>query len=118
MTNPGDRPAPFVDDPRIPMDNNALERAGRGPAVARKNFHGSGSLWSGRPAAAMFSPLATLAHWKLNPRLWLTWYLESCAAAGGKAPEDIRPFLPWNLSDERRAALAMQTTTPAAVDTS
>ena len=43
----------FVDDPRIPMDNNASERAGRGPAVARKNFYGSGSLWSGRLAATV-----------------------------------------------------------------
>jgi transposase len=108
----------FVEDPRIPMDNNASERAGRGPAVARKNFYGSGSLWSGRLAAAMFSLLATLAHWKVNPRRWLTWYLESCAAAGGKAPEDIQPFLPWNLSDERRADLAMRPTTPAAPNTS
>ena len=33
----------FVDDPRIPMDNNASERRARGPAVARKNFYGSGS---------------------------------------------------------------------------
>ena len=48
----------------------------------------------------MFSLLATLAHWKLNPRVWRTWYLESCAAAGGKAPEDIEPFLPWNLSED------------------
>jgi len=108
----------FVDDSRIPLDNNASERAGRGPAVARKNFYGSGSLWSGRLAAAMFSLLATLAHWKLNPRLWLAWYLESCAAAGGKTPKDIRPFLPWNLPPERRAALAMRTPTPAATDTS
>jgi hypothetical protein len=66
----------------------------------------------------MFSLLATLAHWKLNPRLWLTWYLESCAAASGKTPNDIRPFLPWNLSPERRAALAMRTAIPAATDTS
>ena len=51
----------FVDDPRIPIDNNASERAGRGPAVARKNFYGSGSLWSGRLAATMFSLFATLA---------------------------------------------------------
>ncbi len=108
----------FVDDSRIPLDNNASERAGRGPAVARKNFYGSGSLWSGRLAAAMFSLLATLAQGKLNPRLWLTWYLESCAVAGGKTPKDIRPFLPWNLSAERRAALAMRTATPAATDTS
>jgi transposase len=108
----------FVDDPRIPLDNNASERAARGPAVARKNFYGSGSLWSGRLAAAMFSLLATLAHWKINPRLWLTWYLESCATVGGKAPQDIRPFLPWNLSAERRAALTMPTTSPAAADSS
>jgi len=108
----------FIDDPRIPMDNNASERAGRGPAVARKNFYGSGSLWSGRLAAAMFSLLATLAHWELNPRRWLTWYLESCAAAGGKVPEDIQQFLPWNLSPERRMALAEQAPSPATADTS
>jgi len=108
----------FVDDPRIPLDNNASEQAARGPAVARKNFYGSGSLWSGRLAATMFSLLATLTHWKINPRLWLTWYLESCAAAGGKAPEDIEPFLPWNLSDERRETLAMRNPTPATIDTS
>ncbi|MFH0980024.1 MAG: IS66 family transposase [Planctomycetota bacterium] len=108
----------FVDDPRIPMDNNASERAGRGPAVARKNFYGSGSLWSGRLAATMFSLLATLRRWKLNPRLWLTWYLESCAAAGGKAPQDIEPFLPWNLSDERRLTLGARATASSAHDTS
>lgn len=108
----------FLDDRRIPLDNNASERAGRGPAVARKNFYGSGSLWSGRLAATMFSLFATLAHWKLNPRLWLTWYLESCAAAGGRPPEDIRPFLPWNLSAERRAALTLRTTAPPIADTS
>lgn len=108
----------FVDDPRIPLDNNASERAGRGPAVARKNFYGSGSLWSGRLAAMMFSLVATLTRWKLNPRLWLTWYLESCAAAGGKAPEEIEPFLPWNLSDERRLTLAARATAPSAHDTS
>ena len=36
----------------------------------------------------------------------------------GRAPEDIEPFLPWNLSDERREALAMHTSTPATIDTS
>ena len=108
----------FVEDPRIPMDNNASERACRGPAVARKNFYGSGSLWSGRLAAKMFSLFATLLHWKINPRLWLMWYFESCAAAGGKAPEDIQPFLPWNLSDERRLALGVPVTASSANNTS
>src|SRR5205814_8957679 len=64
----------FVDDPRIPMDNNASERRLRGPAVGRKNYYGSGSQWSGQQAAAMFSIFATLSLWKLNPRNWLTWY--------------------------------------------
>jgi transposase len=95
----------FLDDPRIPMDNNASERRARGPAVARKNFYGSGSLWSGQQAAAMFSILATLSLWKLNPRKWLTWYFEQCAVAGGKVPEDIQPFLPWNLNAARRSEL-------------
>jgi transposase len=97
----------FVDDPRIPMDNNRSERILRGPALGRKNFYGSGSLWSGRLAAALFSILATLKLWKINPRLWLQWYLQSCAEAGGQAPKDIEPFLPWNLSEEMRAKLSL-----------
>jgi transposase len=95
----------FVDDPRIPMDNNASERRARGPAVARKNFYGSGAAWSGRLAAALFSILATLSLWGLNPRRWLTWYFERCAEAGGRVPEDIQPFLPWNLEAERKKEL-------------
>jgi transposase len=97
----------FIDDPRIPMDNNRSERCVRGPAVGRKNFYGSGALWSGRLAAVLFSILATLKLWKINPRLWLNWYLQSCADAGGKAPKDIEPFLPWNLSQDMRAKLSM-----------
>jgi transposase len=97
----------FVDDPRIPMDNNASERQARGPAVARKNFYGSGSEWSGRLAAALFSIFATLSRWRLNPRKWLTWYFEHCAAAGGKVPEDIPKFLPWNLDAATRKELGV-----------
>jgi transposase len=95
----------FVDDPRIPMDNNASERRARGPAVARKNFYGSGAAWSGRLAAALFSIMATLSLWQLNPRSWLTWYFRRCAEAGGRVPEDIEPFLPWNLGVEQTEEL-------------
>jgi transposase len=102
----------FVDDPRIPMDNNISERRLRGPAMGRKNYYGSGALWSGHLAAMLFSILATLQLWQINPRLWLRWYLDSCAAAGGKAPTDIQSFLPWNLSKEQRGKLTEQTTTP------
>jgi transposase len=92
----------FVDDMRIPMDNNASERRERGPAVARKNFYGSGSRWSGQLAAAAFSIFGTLSMWKLNPRKWLTWYFEQCAVAGGKVPADIQAFLPWTITEEKK----------------
>ena len=107
----------FVDDPRIPMDNNGTERRGRGPAIARKNFYGSGSEWSGELAAAAFSIFATLSMCQLNPRKWLTWYFERCAAAGGQVPADIQPFLPWNLSDEKKKELR-DTGRPEGDDTS
>ena len=96
----------FVADPRIPMDNNISERRLRGPALGRKNYYGSGAAWSGRLAATLFSIFATLKLWQINPRSWLRWFLESCAAAGGQAPEDIQLFLPWNLSPEKRAELS------------
>jgi transposase len=103
---------PFVDDPRIPMDNNLSERRLRGPALGRKNYYGSGALWSGRLAAALFSILATLKLWQINPRRWLTWYLQSCAEAGGQVPNDIDSFLPWNLSKDLRTKLLSAMPTP------
>ena len=102
----------FVDDPRIPMDNNLSERRLRGPGLGRKNYYGSGALWSGRLAATLFSILATLQLWHINPRLWLNWYLQSCAEAGSQIPNDIEPFLPWNLSEDLRAKLRMGMPTP------
>ena len=97
----------FLDDPRIPLDNNASERRARGPAVARKNYYGSGALWSGRLAAMLFSLFATLDLAKINIRIWLTWFLQSCADNGGRVPFDIHPFLPWNMSSEQRRAMAI-----------
>jgi transposase len=102
----------FVADPRIPMDNNLSERRLRGPALGRKNYYGSGALWSGRLAATLFSILATLKLWQINPRRWLDWYLQSCAEAGSQAPTDIEPFLPWNLSEDLRANLRRGVPTP------
>jgi transposase len=92
----------FVEHPEVPMDNNTAERAQRGPVVGRKNYYGSGAVWSGQLAAMLFSLLQTLCLWKLNPRAWLTAYLTACAEAGGAAPAEAERFLPWNLSAEQR----------------
>ena len=66
---------------------------------------GSAAEWSGQLAAMLFSLLATLERWQVNPRTWLRWYLEACASAGGKVPESVSGYLPWNLSVRQRAAL-------------
>jgi transposase len=94
----------FVEHPEVPMDNNTAERSERGPVVGRKNYYGSGAVWSGRLAAMMFSLFQTLCLWDLNPRQWLTAYLNACAGAGGRVPEQLDRFLPWKLTaDQRRA---------------
>lgn len=92
----------FVEHPEVPLDNNTVERAQRGPVVGRKNYYGSGAVWAGRLAAMMFSLLQTLCLWDVNPRSWLTAYLTACAESGGEAPEDGERFWPWNLSAEER----------------
>jgi hypothetical protein len=47
----------------------------------------------------------------------LTAYLEACADAGGRAVEDVEPFLPWNLSPEQKRAWGCEDEIPAS-DTS
>ncbi len=87
------------------MDNNRAENTIRTPVTGRKNYYGSGSIWSAQLAAMLFSILQTLALWGINPRHWLTRYLTACAENGGSAPQDIDPFLPWSMDETRRAAL-------------
>src|SRR5713101_833048 len=102
----------FVDHPEVPMDNNASERCHRGPVVGRKNFYGSGSIWSGRLACMLFSLFQTLSLWGLCPRRWLTGYLTACAEAGGQVPPTWQNFLPWRLSQEQYQAWAESPTQP------
>src|SRR5262249_36126236 len=92
----------FVEHPEVPMDNNTAERSERGPVVGRKNYYGSGAVWSGRLAAMLFSLFQTLCLWDLNPRRWLMAYLGACAGVGGRVPADREGFLPWNLSEDQR----------------
>jgi transposase len=91
----------FVDHSEIPMDNNGSERILRNPVVGRKNYYGSGAIWSARFTAVMFSIFETLALWGINQLEWLSDYFRACALTGGKAPEDIRGHLPWNISERK-----------------
>ena len=97
----------FVDQPEIPMDNNEAERCLRNPVVGRKNYNGSGAVWSGTLTQVMFSIFQTLLLNKINPRLFLFSYFDECARNKGCAPENPGRFLPWNLSQEQKASLTL-----------
>ncbi len=90
----------FIDHPEIPMDNNGSERTLRNPVVGRKNYYGSAAIWSARFTAVMFSIFETLEVWKINQPQWLSDYFRACALAGGKPPEDIDAYLPWNIKEK------------------
>ncbi|MDE0102322.1 MAG: transposase [Bryobacterales bacterium] len=91
----------FVDDPSVPMDNNASERAVRGPVIARKL-----SFWSGGPtgaetAASLFSVLETVRMNGLNPYTWMQDYLGACARGRGDPRGALDPWLPWRMGRAR-----------------
>jgi len=97
----------FVENPDIPMDNNEAERSLRNPVVGRKNYYGNGSIWSGTLTAMLFSLFQTLLRNEIDPKKHLQSYFEACAENGGKVPENPDSFLPWNLTDERKATMRL-----------
>ncbi|MDA9982613.1 IS66 family transposase, partial [Gammaproteobacteria bacterium] len=96
----------FVQCPQAPLDNNTAERRMRNPGMGRKNYYGSGSQWSAGLAAMIFSLFQTVLLWQLNPHHWLHSYLTACADHGGQAPVDLSPFIPWQMSEQRKQQLA------------
>lgn len=97
----------FVDHPDIPMDNNEAEQCLRTPVVGRKNYYGSGSVWSGIFTAILFSLTQTYLRNGLDPHQVLLAYFNACAHNGGKPLEDLDPFLPWHLSQAQKRAWAL-----------
>ena len=91
----------FADNPAIPMDNNGSERTLRNPVVGRKNYYGSGTIWSSRLTAMMFSIFETLKLWNINPVEWLGDYFLACALNNGTSPDDVAEYLPWNISKRK-----------------
>jgi len=85
-----DRLTLFVDDPRIPLDNNATERAIRGPVVGRKNHYGSKSRSGTEVAATLYSILETTKLHEVDPAAYLVAALD--AAARNAA------LLPWHFA--------------------
>ena len=72
-----DRLKRFLEDARIPLDNNATERAIRGPVVGRRNHFGSKSQRGTEVAAVFYSLIETAKLCGVDPTRYLR---EACLA--------------------------------------
>jgi transposase len=81
----------FVEDPLIPLDNNAAERALRGPVVGRKNHYGSRSLRGTQVAAILYTVCETARLVGVDPQAYLLRAVYAAIARPGATtfPEDL-----------------------------
>jgi transposase len=80
----------FLDDPKIPIDNNATERALRGAVLGRKNHFGSRSQRGTEVAALFYSLVESAKLCDIDPKR----YLKEAAVA---AIRDRKVLLPHQL---------------------
>ena len=92
----------FVDHPQVPMDNNAAERILRAPAIGRRLSHGSDSEDGAEFTAILYSVVGTLSMNGIDVLRWLEAWLAACAENGRQPLDDLAPWLPWTMSEERR----------------
>jgi transposase len=81
----------FVNDPLVPLDNNAAERALRGPVVGRKNHYGSRSLRGTQVAALFYTLCETAKLAGIDPHAYLLRALYTTIPRPGAVtlPEDL-----------------------------
>jgi transposase len=89
-----DRLTRFVDDARIPLDNNATERAIRGPVVGRKNHYGSKSRRGTEVASVLYTILETCKLNAVDPAAYL--------AAAVTAADRNEVLLPWRFAADAK----------------
>jgi transposase len=86
----------FLDDPGVPVDNNAAERALRGPVVGRKNHYGSRSLRGTQVAALFYTFCETAKLAGIDPHTYLLHALSAAIAQPGIVtyPENLLTATP------------------------
>lgn len=97
----------YCGDGGVEIDNNAAERALRGPVLSRKNFLFAGADSGGERAAVLYTLLETAKLNDLNPEAYLQFVLARIAEHPSSR---LAELLPWNFAqhpapaDERLAA--------------
>jgi transposase len=90
----------FLDDGRLELDTNVIERAIRPIALGRKNALFAGSDGGARHWALVASLVATAKLNGVEPLAWLTDVLERMVSGRTKAHE-LERLLPWAWKAER-----------------
>jgi transposase len=84
----------FLDDARIPLDNNASERSLRRVALGRKNYLFVGDADSGANIAGLYSLAATCEARSINPLEYLTDVLSRVGDHPASKLDELLPG-PW-----------------------
>ena len=85
----------FLDDGRVEMDTNVVERAIRPHTLTRKNAFFAGSDGGARHWALAMTLIQTAKLNGVDPMTWLTDVLERLVSGRTKAHE-LDTLLPWN----------------------
>ena len=81
----------FLEDGRIPLDNNACERAIRPIAIGRRNWLFAGSLRGGRAAAVVYTLIECCRIAKIDPVSYLADVLVRVATHPASRVEELLP---------------------------
>jgi transposase len=84
----------FLDDGRVEIDSNIVERAIRPQAIVRKNSLFAGSAGGGRTWASIATMLQTCKMNGVDPYAWAKLTLERIANRWPNS--DIEALMPWN----------------------
>ena len=97
----------FVDDGRLELDTNTVERAMRPVALGRKNALFAGADSGGRHWAIVASLIQTAKLNNVEPLAWLTDVLERVVSGRTKRNE-LHTLLPWNWAVEKSSSVNAQ----------
>lgn len=92
----------FLDNPAVPIDNNAAERAMRAPVLGRKNHYGSRSRRGTETAAIMYTLVESAKRVGVSPRAYIEAAVEVALSKAGAVllPDEFKRQL-----DDARASM-------------